>query len=237
MKGVYMMKILAFLFLLACGMSVSAQKFYDNSLFYSITNKLQDNKIYHEEYKLYLDKQGFQPYLLKNNFLTKARITTKGESFHLFEDNNAIYLKYEDGRSYSTQKIFSLVENDTVDVFSEIPLPMLVMFYGEKAVYQGVENVSIYGEKYQAYKFFLYYGEIFQMTVHLKKDDLIPLKYEMEIKNRFTKKTKHNLLVELDRISGSEFEGNANVTFLGKDADLKIVADESVLASEQKKVN
>lgn len=194
---------------------LNAQSFYDNSVFYSIEN-VKKGKKYPEKYKLYLDKRGFQPYLTKKSLFTKKDVTDKGDDFLIYEENDAIYLKYKEGKTYKKEMFFSLKEGDTTDIYTEAVMPLMVMFYGERAVFEGIEKVKIYDKIHDVYKFNLFFKDLFAMTVYLKKDDLVPVKYEMVFRNKITKEIKDNVVVQLEKVSGTGYNGDADITFLGK---------------------
>lgn len=180
--------------------TISAQKFYDSSIQYSITNSENGKSTAKckEYYKLYVTKQGFQPYL--NNASNKSE---KGTSFLMYEKNNDIYVKFEDDfKQIQNIKLFSKKAGSVTYIDSELDYPMLCFFFGSKVVFEGTEKCVIEDVIIESYKIKIISDENNFTTIYINSSDLIPLKYEIVEVDKKNQDMKSRIVVEIESIKG-----------------------------------
>lgn len=179
---------------------ITAQKFYDSSIQYSITNTENGKAVSKckETYKLYVTKQGFQPYL--NNASNKIE---KGISFQLYEKNNDVFIKFEDDyKQIQNIKLFSKTIGSETTIDSEIEYPMLCFFFGSKVIFEGKEKCVIEDVVIESYKIIISSDENNYSIIYINSSDLIPLKYEIIETNRKSQDMKSRIVVEIESIKG-----------------------------------
>lgn len=189
-----------------------AQKFFDSSVYYSITNidKKGKSAVLEETYRLYVDKKGILPYL--NEPKSSNVKTTRGGDYLFYAVDNEIYLKYKDEKMMINKKLFSLTIHDTIAIGNDLEYPMMCFLFGDKSVYEGIESVILFGEKQEAYKFKLFFDEYSYTYLYLQKDDLLPLRYEIVDGVKGSDETSR-ILVTIDKVSGKTYNGKAAAQF------------------------